>query len=381
MISVTECLDSASSKPDKGWRQYNSRFDVGTYRSRDGKFKTRVKTQFLSPGITYTVNFVFKFAAQEVGNCELIGLIYKLQGDAESSVSHLAYKREDGWWMAELYQFTSDHRIVDLEILFDGSLHCIEAEGIEFLPLEKVEHKDGKQPISDSDANWEQKLPVDYENIMKRSKNSVQYATKKEAYEIMRKGFLVTYDKRSIWFSLDKNGKKCHMLSARASSISAGTYPEWLSFPESRFGEAIHSCNNGCSFNTSVQYQLLSSNTTYASYLVYKLPKNQTRFEAPVRVYDNLCRSGDATRYIYLSSPQTPVIRQKADQNTHNPPNTCMTKGLPQQRNDGWMEVQIWEFEITANATNVIPMDLSLRNYGDNWLTGMIIEGLEFRPI
>ncbi|MFS7928128.1 hypothetical protein Hanom_Chr04g00317191 [Helianthus anomalus] len=61
----------------------------------------------------------------------------------------------------------------------------------------QVEHINEKQPISDldSDGNWEEKLPVDYEDIMKRSKNSLQWTAKEEAYSIIRKGFLMSDDK------------------------------------------------------------------------------------------------------------------------------------------------------------------------------------------
>ncbi|KAI7741321.1 hypothetical protein M8C21_024843, partial [Ambrosia artemisiifolia] len=38
----------------------------------------------------------------------------------------------------------------------------------------------------------------------------MQWTTKKEAYSNFRKGFLIS---DSIWFSLDKNGKKCLMVS------------------------------------------------------------------------------------------------------------------------------------------------------------------------
>ncbi|MFS7928169.1 hypothetical protein Hanom_Chr04g00317661 [Helianthus anomalus] len=186
---------------------YSCRFPVGTYQLGDGVFKTRVKTQFFSPGITYTVNLVIKITYPEnLRNGHRISLKYKLQGEIESSTSHLAYEREDGWWVCELYQFTSDHRTVDLQILFEGkNNHCtIEAEGIEFRPLEKMEDKDENRPLSDSDsdsdANWEDKLPTDYEDIMKWSTNSVQRTTKKEAYSYIRKGFFINDDdeERSI---------------------------------------------------------------------------------------------------------------------------------------------------------------------------------------
>ncbi|KAJ0475888.1 hypothetical protein HanHA300_Chr13g0470841 [Helianthus annuus] len=72
----------------------------------------------------------------------------------------------------------------------------LEVEGIEVQPLENVEHideKQVKQPIldSESDANWEEKMPTDYEDIMESSGNSLQWTTKEEAYSIIRKGFFI----------------------------------------------------------------------------------------------------------------------------------------------------------------------------------------------
>lgn len=55
------------------------------------------------------------------------------------------------------------------------------------------------QTISDSDTYWEQKLPSDYEDIIKTSKDSVQWTTKKELYYILCKGFLIN-DGKQVYF-------------------------------------------------------------------------------------------------------------------------------------------------------------------------------------
>ncbi|KAI7724632.1 hypothetical protein M8C21_022771, partial [Ambrosia artemisiifolia] len=232
----------------------------------------------------------------------------------------MAYEIEDGWWMCELYQFTSDHRTIDLKILFDGFSHAcgrwtIEAEGIKFQPMGKVEHKGKNQPISDSDSdsdtNWEEKMPSDYEDIMKLSENSLQWTTKEEAYSIIRKGFFISVvqKKRGIWFYLDKNGKKCYMLSM-ASKWHPSRSGKKTFFPESRFGEAVAWDSASFAIEIKVQSRLVSSET-YAIYLVYKLPKDQSRFEAPVVVADE--RDLEVW-FLCLSSPRTPVIRPKANQ-------------------------------------------------------------------
>ncbi|KAD6453743.1 hypothetical protein E3N88_08449 [Mikania micrantha] len=375
MISFVECLKSG---PRNSWMPLNeSRFALGTYRFKYGKLKTHVKSQFLSPLTTYSVNLVFKFC-YVMSKWQPIYLRYILQGETKTSVSYLAYEREDGWWACELFQFTSDSRIVDLEIMFDGFnifYYLIEVEGIEFQPLEKVEDKDDNQSISDLDGYWEEKLPTDYEDIMKWSTNIMQWTTKKEAYSIIRKGFLI--DDGEMWFSLDKNGKKCHMLSA---AYIESWNKDHLYLSESRFKEATLLRNTRFTIDCEIGSDLLSPQTTYAAYLVYKyLPENQSRFEGLVEVGE-IYGSDNYCWYMYLVSPSTPVIRPKSDQNTHNPVHRPKIKGIPQHRNGGWMEVQIWEFQ-TAATIEMIHMNLQFTPCGDTRFVGLVIQGFDVRPV
>lgn len=73
-----------------------------------------------------------------------------------------------------------------------------------------------------------------------------------------------------------------------------------------------------------IKSQIVSPETTYASYLVYKLPEDQSKCEAPVEErYEDLLDSDDRkvgdSWYIYLVSPQTPVIKPNGNQKVHNP--------------------------------------------------------------
>ncbi|KAK1417803.1 hypothetical protein QVD17_26937 [Tagetes erecta] len=388
MISFTECLDSVRSElEDDPWQfQFNSRFPVGTYHYMGETVKTRVKTQFLSPGITYTVNLVFKFRYPNKGRkCHyLISLGYKLQGETKTLMSYLGCEREDGWWTCELYQFTSDHSTIDLEIIFEGfygTYHLMEVEGIEFRPLEKVEHKNemlGMQPMLD--ANWEEKLPTNYEHMMKWSKKSLQWTTKKEAYSIICKGFLINDGQE--WFCLDNNGKKCYMiLATMACKRVLYEYYHALSLPESRFGVALECAAWSLNIVCKIRSQLLSPETAYASYLVYKLPQVKSLLEAPMLVKGEEYLGSDYNWYIYLVSPQTPVIRPEAGQKTHNPLDRPKIKGVPRERNDGWMEVLIWEFQTPCITTKTIDMHLQLTSCGNKNFSRLIIQGVEFRPI
>ncbi|KVH91578.1 Protein kinase, catalytic domain-containing protein [Cynara cardunculus var. scolymus] len=116
-----------------------------------------------------------------------IKLKYQLGEETESLISYLAYPRENGWLAVELYQFTSGSTHIDLNIRFESLMYDADPihpniiiEGIEFRPLEKVEH-----------------------DVLKDEK----------------------------WFSLAKNGKKCVTLPARKTLVKSDW--DWKHLPES----------------------------------------------------------------------------------------------------------------------------------------------------
>ncbi|CAH1454684.1 unnamed protein product [Lactuca virosa] len=381
MISAAECfIPTVSASPVYKYDgPVKSRFVVDHHTQFYWEFKTHVRAQFLSPHVTYRVNLVFDF---NYTSMEYLGFNYILRGDTKSWTSYVVNKREDGWLMAELFVFTCERRNIDLEITFD--CHCpLTIEGIEFQPLERVEHElfedddVDMQTISDSDTYWEQKLPSNYEDILKLSTHTVQCTTKKELYFILRKGFLINDGKE--WFSLAKNGM-CHMLSARVAFHKSEW--SWLSLPRSRFIEVAFRPRG--SFWIYCRSNMLSRQTTYATYLVYRLRKNQS--EPLVKVSGGVFLGGpysyenNYSWYIYLLCPQTPIIRGKYYENTHNPWKREKMKGLPQQRNDGWMEVQLWEFR-TGTRDAKVWANLRLTLYGNMPRKGLIVQGIVFKPI
>ncbi|XP_042758547.1 receptor-like protein kinase FERONIA isoform X2 [Lactuca sativa] len=150
--------------------------------------KMHLRAQFLSPHVTYTINLVFDFYDTTLDN---LGIHYKLAGEKKSFTSYLVDEGEDGWLISELFQFTSHRRQLDLEITFECK-NAIVVDAIEFRPLERVEHQLlENEEVDMPETYWEQKLPSDYEDIIKWSKYNVQQATKKELYSILCQGFLI----------------------------------------------------------------------------------------------------------------------------------------------------------------------------------------------
>ncbi|PWA34649.1 protein kinase domain, Nitrogen network kinase 1, Phloem protein 2-like protein [Artemisia annua] len=124
---------------------------------------------------------------------------------------------------------------------------------------------------------------------------------------------------------------------------------------------------------------MLSPETAYASYLVYKLPQDRSIFEAPLKV--NTGHRPSDPWYIYLASPpNTPVIVPKFDENSYNPLNRHKLNPLPRQRSDGWMEVKVWQFD-TWETPETVSMHLKLEHPVKKDLSGLIIHGIELRSI
>lgn len=144
----------------------------------------------------------------------------------------------------------------------------------------------------------------------------------------------------------------------------------------------------------SIEPQEVSPETAYAAYLVFKLPQDQSIFEAPIEVHDENVGFFSTRRYmwfIYLGSPpHTPIIGQNCDVKTYNPLNRYKGNAIPHQRSDGLMEVQVWEFHSSETkgwlnflfrSTKPIPMHLTLQHPGEKNLKGLMVQGIEIRPI
>ncbi|KAI3505407.1 hypothetical protein L1887_27536 [Cichorium endivia] len=220
---------------------------------------------------------------------------------------------------------------------------------------------------------------------------------------LLSKGILV--DGGKTWFWLNKNGEHCEMISTveclipikavsavlanygqRKSRFPMGFYrPTCLEFKIHRrersirrFEEVAFGHRHG--FQIVCRSCLLSPETTYAIYLVFKLQENHSAPWPPVKVHISLCYGYPShTRYTYLVCPQTPILRAKDHQNTHNPSSRPKIESPPRLRNDGWMEVQVWEFR--TDTIGLVSENLRLTFFDKNLHKGLIVEGVEFKPI
>nr|GEU96654.1 phloem protein 2-like protein [Tanacetum cinerariifolium] len=233
---------------------------------------------------------------------------------------------------------------------------------------------------ADSSINWYQQSWSDFQEIMTGSQYDAATMTKQELDKLLSTGVLIDNGEKVLtdWllynkqlFSLSKmNNKKCHMLPAKAvinKSLNA-EYSKCQPSATSRFEKVVElQRHRAFSINCNIETKMLSADTAYACYLVFQLPENSKGLMCPVKARDLLNKNNKDTTIIYLKPP--------------GPVDLYRDKRVPDRREDGWMEVRVWEFVYDNEIKdNYIPMELKLACLGGT-MSGLIISGVEFRPL
>ncbi|KAD4384972.1 hypothetical protein E3N88_25140 [Mikania micrantha] len=362
-------------------------FNVATYICRFSKvakisdnlnlnIKIQIKPQLLTLDMMYGAYLVFRFCnPRKVSSQPLyVNLKYKMAG--ETLIAYFAKWRDGGeWLMVELFQFWNNNEAINCDILLESFSHyyCgnwgIFVEGLEFNAIHSL-----KECKESNRLNVGKNVPrilkpdlyIECQEIIKRSENNIQHASEEELSLLLYNGILI--DKGEKIFSLSKvNGKKCHMLCAKAVICDSSNVKCYNIKPQaqSRFEDVVeillyHEFRIKCDIET----QLLSSDTSYACFLVFKLSEKCHGLKCPVKARDLLpAYAKQRTKIICFRTPSAVNLNK--------------IKWIPEQREDGWMEVIIWE---TISDGNNIPMDLKLISF-QGTMSGLIISGIEFRPM
>ncbi|KAK1435953.1 hypothetical protein QVD17_01726 [Tagetes erecta] len=348
--------------------------------------RIHIKPQLLTPNITYGAYLVFKFCNRRKVSTQplYVNLKYKMAG--ETSNAYFAKWTAGGeWLMAKLFQFCNDNETTDFDLLLESfSIYhnCgnwgVYVEGLEFSAIHSVstldKYKENKEPNDEKNVQrlLKHDLYNDYEDIIKRSENNIQNAPKDKLHLLLFNGIVI--DRGEKIFSLSKvNGKKCHMLRAKAVIPNASNVKFYNIKPQAqsrcRFDDAVeilsyHEFRIKCDIET----RMLSSDTSYACFLVFKLSEKCHGLKCPVKARGLLPYRKQRSNIISFTTPNTMNLND--------------IKWIPRQRGDGWMEVIVWETNNISDMHNekFIPMDLKLICF-EGTMYGLIICGVEFRPV
>ncbi|KAI8539461.1 hypothetical protein RHMOL_Rhmol09G0184800 [Rhododendron molle] len=264
---------------------------------------------------------------------------------------------------------------------------------------------------AESDAVWERFLPSHYKDIITRAvdfpnltPSSSSFASKKQLY-LWLSDHPLLIDQGTKSFSLEKSsGRICYMLAARNLSIVWGDTPSywrWISIPESRFSE-VAELINVCwlEIRGKINTSMLSPNTTYAAFFVFKSTAEAYGFEyRPAEVAVGVSGSESESQSVYLDpergqrlqfqiAPRNPVFRRgfgigsRRRQRTTSVLNgeSCDRK-YPKARGDGWMEIEMGEYFNKGGGGENKELEMSVMEVerGD-WKSGLIVQGIEIRP-
>ncbi|KAL9233425.1 hypothetical protein vseg_008429 [Gypsophila vaccaria] len=255
---------------------------------------------------------------------------------------------------------------------------------------------------ADSDAVWDRFLPSDYREILARSEGGAEgllgdLVTKRELFFYLVDHPLLI-DCSSMSFFLDKpTGKKCFVISARKLAITWGDTPRYWAFrplPESRFPE-VAELNSVCwlEIKGTMKASMLSPNTTYVAYFVFKMNEGAYGFYSPIHVTIKAPGSKSETRKVYLQDevgrrPRYQIVPRRMTLfnrirtpffEAPQPSKKEEDKMLPNVRKDGWQEVAIGELTTRVGYDGDIEMSV-LEVEAGNWKSGLMVEGIELRP-
>nr|GEV76937.1 protein kinase-like domain, phloem protein 2-like protein [Tanacetum cinerariifolium] len=106
---------------------------------------------------------------------------------------------------------------------------------------------------------------------------------------------------------------------------------------------------------------MLSQDTEYVSYLVFKLSEKCQGLHCPVKVRDVLHKENNEVEFVYFISPSALNING----NTR----------VPKQREDGWMEIQMWKFNSTHEFKDgSLSIDIKFTSHEGTIIGKMICE-------
>ncbi|PAN08870.1 hypothetical protein PAHAL_1G441500 [Panicum hallii] len=222
--------------------------------------------------------------------------------------------------------------------------------------------------ILDSDAFWT-RFVTSVHNLLLFHYNG-QTLSQKEMFLCLSDRPILSVTRRmSMW--LDRQtGAKCYMLSARALNIAWSRKPQhwrWIIHCTDRSFSQAAELLSVCWFEIrgKIDSEMLSLNSTYAAFLVFKLDDESAhRRDFPVLKASVSIGGCKSTRQVSLHG---------SDGDEDGLPSH------PQQRADGWMELELGEFYNKQGNDGEVCIRLSETAELNN-KKGLIVYGMEIRP-
>ncbi|CAN6362985.1 unnamed protein product [Urochloa humidicola] len=229
---------------------------------------------------------------------------------------------------------------------------------------------------ADSDAVWSRFLPADLAPLACPAAPPLPRSKKELFLRLSGTHALLEDGLTSAWLDR-KTGAKCYMVAARAMRIIWGDTPDywrWIPRQDSRFAtcaELLAVC--WLDIAGTIASRMLSGDTRYAAYLVFKMDDDCYGLDSPLQVASVSIGEDTSTHPVRLQIHAGEEENDATEQEV--PPR------LPLERPDGWMEVELGDWYNHGSDDIEVCASVKETTYGGNWKKGLIIQGLEIRPI
>ncbi|KAL1225472.1 F-box protein PP2-B13 [Cardamine amara subsp. amara] len=246
---------------------------------------------------------------------------------------------------------------------------------------------------ADSDYVWEKFLPSDYKSLISQSSDhNRSFSSKKEIYRCLCDSILIDNDRKM--FKINKfSGKITYILSARDISITQSdqaSYWSWGNVSNSRFSESAElKTIDRLEVKGKIQTGVLSPNTKYGAYLIVKVTKGAYGLDlvpAETLIKSTNGQMNKNTAYLCCLDEKKQQMKRLFYGNREERM-TITVEALaadgkrrePKSRDDGWMEIELGEFETREGEDDEVNMSLT-EVKGYQLKGGIVIDGIEVRP-
>ncbi|CAE5960398.1 unnamed protein product [Arabidopsis arenosa] len=245
----------------------------------------------------------------------------------------------------------------------------------------------------DSDFVWGKFLPSDYQSIISQSTDHHRnFSSNKEIYRCLCDSLLI--DNARKLFKINKfSGKISYILSARDLSITHSdhaSYWSWSNVSDSRFSESAELITTDrLEVKGKIQTGVLTPNTRYGAYLIMKVTKGAYGLDlVPAETLVKSKNGQNIKNTTYLCCLDEKKQQMKRLLYGNREERMAMTvkavggdgkRREPKGRDDGWMEIELGEFETREGEDDEVNMILT-EVKGYQLKGGIVIDGIEVRP-
>ncbi|VVA90580.1 unnamed protein product [Arabis nemorensis] len=243
----------------------------------------------------------------------------------------------------------------------------------------------------DSDFVWEKFLPSDYIFLISRSTvhHHRSFSSKKELFRCLSDSILIDNGRKI--FKVDKlSGKISYVLSPRDLSITWSDqrhYWSWSHRSDSRFSEGVELImTDWLEIKGKIQTGDLSPNTNYGAYLIMKVTSRAYGLElVPAETWIKVGNGEKKIKTSYLSCLDNKKLQLgrlfygQREERMSKEEVVGSRRREPEARDDGWMEIELGEFETGLEGNKEVVMSLT-EVKGYQLKGGVAIDGIEVRP-